>query len=78
MATVAAIVSGLAPGSCAETEIVGRSTRGSGETGRRRNATAPASAKPIVSSVVATGRSMKGFEMLICAPLALRARPPEG
>ena len=48
MATVAAIVSGDAPGSDAETEIVGRSTRGSGDTGSRRKATAPASTTPIV------------------------------
>ena len=34
VATVAAIVSGLAPGSEAETEIVGKSTCGSGATGR--------------------------------------------
>ena len=63
VATVAAIVSGLAPGSDACTEIVGKSTCGSGDTGSRRNASAPASATPSVSSVVATGRSMKGAEM---------------
>ena len=34
-ATEAAIVSGLAPGRFAETEIVGKSTRGSAATGRR-------------------------------------------
>ena len=56
VATVAAMVSGLAPGSDADTEIVGKSTCGSGATGSSRNATAPASAKPSVSSVVATGR----------------------
>ena len=33
-ATVAAMVSGLAPGSEAETWMVGKSTRGSGATGR--------------------------------------------
>jgi len=49
----------------ADTEIVGRSTRGNGDTGSRRNATAPASTAPIVSSVVATGRSMNGEEMFI-------------
>src|SRR5215472_2530758 len=65
VATVAAMVSGLAPGSDACTEIVGKSTCGSGETGSRRKATAPASAIPIVRSVVATGRSMNGFEIFI-------------
>ena len=47
VATVAAIVSGLAPGSDADTEIVGKSTCGSGETGSRRNAATPASAMPM-------------------------------
>ena len=68
VATVAAIVSGLAPGSDACTEIVGKSTCGSGDTGRSWNASAPASATPSVSSVVATGRSMKmaeGFHMAL-------------
>src|SRR5262249_31173887 len=65
VATVAAIVSGLAPGSDACTEIVGKSTCGSGETGSRRNATAPASAMPIVSRVGATGRWMNGAEILM-------------
>ena len=43
-ATVAAMVSGLAPGSCAETEMVGKSTCGSGATGSSGNATMPTSA----------------------------------
>src|SRR5919199_452845 len=38
VATVAAIVSGLAPGKLACTEIVGKSTWGSGETGRWKKA----------------------------------------
>src|SRR5947208_8911864 len=62
VATVAAIVSGLAPGSEACTEIVGKSTCGSGDTGSKRKAIAPASATPSVRSVVATGRSMKGAD----------------
>ena len=62
IATVAAIVSGLAPGSDAWTEMVGKSTCGSGATGSRRKAIAPASATPSVSSVVATGRSMNGAD----------------
>ena len=67
VATADAIVSGLAPGSDADTEIVGKSTCGSGETGRKRYATAPAKPTAIVSSVVATGRWMKGEERLIFA-----------
>ena len=35
-ATEEAIVSGLAPGNCALTEMVGKSTRGSAETGNCR------------------------------------------
>jgi hypothetical protein len=56
VATEDAMVSALAPGRLALTEMVGKSTSGSGETGSNRNATAPASATPMVSSVVATGR----------------------
>ena len=33
VATVSAMVAGLAPGSCADTEIVGNSTLGNAETG---------------------------------------------
>jgi hypothetical protein len=65
VATVAAIVSGLAPGSDAETDIVGKSTCGSDATGNRLNATRPARAIPSVIRVVATGRFMKGVEMLM-------------
>src|SRR5438105_13009172 len=64
VATVAAIVSGLAPGICANTEIVGKSICGSGATGNLKNAKRPASARPIVSSVVATGRSINGLDRL--------------
>ena len=46
------------------TEIVGKSTCGSGATGSIRKAKKPASATPSVSSVVATGRAMKGAERL--------------
>ena len=65
VATVAAIVSGLAPGSDAETDIVGKSTCGSGATGKMLKATMPARAMPSVIRVVATGRFMKGVEMLM-------------
>src|SRR5580765_6796238 len=62
VATVDAIVSGSAPGSCAVTEITGKSTCGSGETGSCVKATAPASVRPMASSVVATGRATKGAD----------------
>src|SRR5579872_3980607 len=42
VATAEAMVSGLAPGRPAETEIVGKSTCGSGETGSNLNAKVPA------------------------------------
>ena len=45
--------------------MVGKSTCGSGATGSIENASMPASAMPSVSSVVATGRAMKGAEMFI-------------
>ena len=56
VATVAAMVSGLAPGSEACTEIVGKSTCGKGDTGSSWNAMTPDNAIPSVSRVVATGR----------------------
>src|SRR5262249_45188821 len=58
--------------------MVGKSTCGSGDTGSWKNEIAPAAASPNVSSVVATGRRMKGVEMLMAAasswPRALRRR----
>ncbi len=67
LATEVATVSGLAPGSAAFTAMVGKSTCGRGATGSWKKAKMPASAMPIVSSVVATGRAMKGAEMFIGA-----------
>jgi hypothetical protein len=60
-----ATVAGLAPGRDAPTEIVGKSTCGSGATGSKKKAVAPASAMATVRRVVATGRRMKGPEMLM-------------
>jgi hypothetical protein len=65
VATEEAIVSGLAPGSDADTDTVGKSTCGSGDTGRIRKATRPASAIAMVSSVVATGRLIKISDMFM-------------
>ena len=56
VATVAAIVSGLAPGRLADTEIVGKSTCGKGETGSSVNAVMPANTVAIINRVVAIGR----------------------
>src|SRR5580658_8566247 len=42
--------------------MVGMSTSGSGETGSLKNAMAPATTSPSESSVVATGRRIKGVE----------------
>ena len=73
VATLEAMVSGLAPGSVALTEITGKSTDGRGETGNAKNPPMPASATPAVSSTVATGRRMKGSEIFTTASL-----PPDG
>jgi hypothetical protein len=70
-ATLDAMVDGLAPGRLACTMIVGKSTAGSGATGRLKNAATPASISPMVSSSVPTGRRMKGPEMFMPGP-ALR------
>src|SRR5450432_2541931 len=65
VATEEAMVSGLAPGKEADTEMVGKSTCGSGETPSNMKAMTPASARARVSRVVATGLRMNGFEMFI-------------
>ena len=64
VATAEAMVSGLAPGRPAPTEMVGKSTCGSGATGRNRKATTPDRRMAKVISEVATGRRMKGAEKL--------------
>ncbi len=62
------MISGLAPGSCADTEMAGESTFGSGATGSTPKAVMPASAMPAVSRVVATGRRMNGSDKLTATP----------
>src|SRR5271154_1497142 len=64
VATAEAMVSGLAPGKPAPTEIVGKSTCGSGATGRKRKATTPDKKIANVIKEVATGRRTKGAEKL--------------
>src|ERR1700691_4390345 len=63
VATEEAMICALAPGKPADTEMVGKSTCGRGETGSTLKAIPPAIAMAAVSRVVATGRRMKGAEM---------------
>jgi hypothetical protein len=74
VATDEAMISALPPGRLAETEIVGKSTLGKGETGSTLNPIAPAMTMATVISVVATGRSMKGAEMFMPVLLAPHVR----
>jgi hypothetical protein len=62
VATEAAIVSGLAPGSDALTWMVGKSTLGRSYTGRPRYANHPKKTNASITSVVITGRRMKSAE----------------
>src|ERR1700761_664462 len=71
-----AIISALAPGKLAPTAIVGKSTCGNGDTGKTTNAIAPAIAIAIVSSVVATGRSINVVDRLIFPVPDLRPKYP--
>src|SRR5271168_95019 len=73
VATEEAMIRALAPGSPAETEMVGKSTWGSGDTGNTLKAMPPAMAIAMVSRVVATGLRMKGEEMLILLPFGCSA-----
>jgi hypothetical protein len=59
------MISGLAPGKPAPTEMVGKSTCGNGDTGNKRKATAPDKKIAMTRSVVATGRRMNGSEMFM-------------
>jgi hypothetical protein len=65
VATDDAMIAGLPPGKLADTEIVGKSICGRGDTGKTLNATPPASAMAAVSRVVATGRFMNGEDRLM-------------
>ena len=56
VATDEAMVSGLAPGNVAMTEMVGKSTCGRGDMGNTLKAMTPAIATATVRRVVATGR----------------------
>ncbi len=74
VATAEAIVSALAPGNEAETEMLGKSICGSGATGSSTYPSAPARVMATVNSVVPTGRWMNGLERLMSPPpSAIRA-----
>src|SRR6476469_2303834 len=77
VATDAPIVSGLAPGSCAVTSSVGKSTFGRSLTGSDRYATTPNSAIAAIRRLVAMGRRMNPSEMFMvldqCEALGARA-----
>src|ERR1700735_787169 len=75
VATEEAMVSGLAPGKDAETEMVGKSTCGSGATGNSGKTTRPTRKIPPISSEVAIGLRTNGSEMLmrLSAPRRYRA-----
>ena len=65
VATADAMVSGLAPGSPAPTEMTGNSTCGKGATGRKLKASAPASSSAAASNEVPTGRLINGAEIFM-------------
>ena len=62
-ATDDAIVSGLAPGSEADTWMVGKSICGSGATGSSGYEIRPTKSTPTINSEVAIGRWTKGAEI---------------
>ena len=72
VATEAPIVSGLAPGSCAVTSSVGKSTFGRSLTGSDRYATRPNSAIAAISRLVAIGRLMNPSEIFTQSPFCNR------
>src|ERR1700709_1812378 len=73
-ATEAAMVSALAPGRVAVTAMVGKSTRGSAETGSSRKANTPKAMIEAVMSVVITGLRIQSSERVIASRPGL-ARP---
>src|SRR5690606_7566322 len=68
VATLEAMVSGLAPAMLADTEIMGKSTWGKGATGRKIKASPPDNTMARHSNVVATGRMMKTENSLMGWP----------
>ena len=68
VATLDAMISGLAPGRLAETTMTGKSMFGKGATGNSRELTAPSSMIARLSRTVATGRRMKGADRFMRQP----------
>src|SRR3954466_5182565 len=66
-ATEAAMVSALAPGKVALTEMVGKSTRGSADTGSSRKPNTPNAMIDAVISVVITGRRIQSSDSVIAS-----------
>ncbi len=75
VATLLAIVAGLAPGMLALTEITGRSIAGNDATGSTKNAAIPASATPAVSNAVPIGRTTNGRDKFMFYASARVTRP---
>jgi hypothetical protein len=65
VATAEAMVSGLAPGTFAETRTVGKSTFGRSLTGRSRYPAIPTNRMESMTRVVMTGRRMESSEIFI-------------
>jgi hypothetical protein len=72
VATLDAIVSGLAPGRAALTWIVGKSTWGSADTGKLKKQIVPTINNAPAINDVATGRRMNGLEMLTADLIPMR------
>src|SRR5690625_4752722 len=71
VATLEAIVSGLAPGRLAVTVIMGKSICGKGATGKKRKANTPTAIMARQIRVLATGRKIKTLKPFTAfAPLA--------
>src|SRR5690606_9939992 len=75
VATLDAMISGLAPGKLACTVITGKSMSGNGDTGSRPKLTPPSSNIARLSNMVATGRAMKGAERFMASGFRLPAQP---
>ena len=65
VATADAMVSGSAPGRLADTTMVGKSTLGSSLTGSVKYPNTPKITSAAITSVVITGRRMKGAEIFM-------------
>src|SRR5699024_755856 len=73
VATLEAIVSGLAPGRLAVTVIMGKSICGNGATGKKRRANTPIAIMARQIRVLATGRKIKTLKILTTAALLVHS-----